>query len=782
MISSILDVPVSQLKTDYIRIENLDQYKFGIDTIHPESPKYLNYWRRIKKLLVEGMWGEEFGGYRFCTGSLLFYANLGLIEDTDENKITVYIKPLIRDLEWELSYEFLEAEGFSGFYLDEEYTSDSLIFDYNKPFPTTFREKQLYNSKGELKKYITPRENIRRIHEYPKGQCLYLNQAKNVSILGSRGGGKSYFVALAKMLHYLIIDGGKYYNEKTGKFYKTPEYNKSDILSPTVVMAAGSGDTDKSSEMLAKLEANMNALAKRKDFGVWGEVGDDDYTPCPLYKDMTGSLSPGNKKNPYIHEYKVLQKGREVKKGSRAKVYHVSYSANKKAGSQAGAGGRYTISVIEESGLTGNTIDIQNSNTSAVSRNGVQFGVQTTLGTSGNMKMIEQTRKLFLNPQDYNVIAHDDVWEGNGKNGKIGFFLPYYLTLNQFKDINGNTDFNACFKYIHKSRELFAQSDDPSVLREEKMNRPIIPSEMWITTDGHYLPYEEAMNREKELLKGNLYKKLGTPVKLSWNSKSYSGVSHRVDTTIEPFYDLHNTTRLSYAGGIIIYQFPKEFEKDDRYVFTYDPYVSDDLSPGGSLGCVHVWINPKYWDDTINTTTGVLVATYIGKHPNGLDGYHEELEKLVAFYGNCNEAIHFEDNRGRSCRDYFVKKNKQRLLGLKPGTTQTTDKYSKRTVKYGITIGNKVVKIQYLDRLSDLLKSDIIEGIKFIETLPCIFTVRQIAAYKIDGNFDTISSLMLLPIVKDEIVIKEELKLLNKHKHNPLTFITNNSKLWKKRN
>lgn len=189
-LTHIGEIPISSLKSNYIRIENLKQYMLDIKHIDPlNEMEYMNYWRDIKKKVVEGMWGKESKGYRYAPGSLFFYANFGLIQDTDENKITTNIRPLIRDLEWEIFYMFLEAEGFSGFHLDDNFSSDSLLLQWKKNsitrIPESYREKQLYRKDGTLKEYVKPRDNIRKLHHSPKGVPLFFNEAKNVSILGS---------------------------------------------------------------------------------------------------------------------------------------------------------------------------------------------------------------------------------------------------------------------------------------------------------------------------------------------------------------------------------------------------------------------------------------------------------------------------------------------------------------------------------------------------------------------------------------------------------------------
>ena len=785
--NNIGDIAISSLKTNYIRIENLSQYKIKVKQINPLNElQYLDYWRSIKHKCVEGMWGKESGGYRYCSGSLFFYSNFALIQDTDENKNTTYIKPLIRDLEWEIFYMFLEAEGFSGYHLDDIYTSDKLILKYDKnKLPETYREFQLFNSKGELKIYKDARTSVRELKDKPLGAPLFFNEAKNVSILGSRGGGKSYTVALGKMLWAIVVDGGRYYNTDNGKFYRYPGYKEKDLLEgldrPLVEVMVGSGDTNKSSEFIAKIKASMNALATQKEFGVWGEPGDDDYAPNGLYKEMSGSLLPGNKKNAWRNEYKITVKGRELLEGSKSKVYHVSYSAQKAKGrgAQEGAGGRVLYSAIEESGLTENSIAVHNSNTSVVSRNGIQFGVQIDIGTSGNIEAIVQTKKKFMNPQDYNIVDFPDEWEGMGKRGRIGFFLPFYMTLNQFKDNNGNTNFIDAFDYVNGIRKQASDSDDPSVLREEKMNRPIVPSEMWVTNKGYYLPYDQAIQTEKRLLKDNLYIKQSNNVKLYFDAKFPKGIRYEIDHQADPFLEWPiNTNRINSNGAIQIFHWPEDDPPRDKYFFTHDPYVSENIDEGGSLGTTHGWINPKYWDDL--PETGPLVCSYISKPLGGLKQYYEEQEKILQFYGDPLRGLAYEANRGTECKNYYMRKGKADLLALRP-YFEGSSIHGKRITEYGYIVGNKLSKINYLDNTYDFFMQDIYineKKMKVIDTLGCIFTIRQIIQYDIDGNFDAVSSTM---IAAKHIENMEQLDSFNrKDKRNRLIFFSQNEKVFKK--
>jgi len=799
MITHILDIPVEKLTTDYVRIENLKQYLFNVEMINPKDQgRYIPYWRDLKQIVIEGMWGQESSGYRFMFGDLFFYGNFCVIQRTNAAKITEPIKPLVRDLDWELSYGLSVAGGFSGFSEDEQFTSDSLVMDYKKNgIPDTVHEElkirhlMLFNSKGQLKEYIDPLAYLKKAHRKPLGKALWYNHACNFSILGSRGGGKSYFASLGKGLHAIVTDGARYYSNLDGKYYKDPLY-KEEYSQPIAEIMVGSGNSGQSSEFANKIQFAMNQFATNSKLGVWGKEGDDGYTPMPFFKQMTGSIGPNNKENPWRHEYSVINKGREIKKGSKSKLYHVSYFEGKAQGkgSQAGAGGRVLYSFTEESGLTGNSIEVHNSNKFVVSRDGIQFGVQIDLGTSGNIESVQQTKKKFMNPYDYDILPYKDP-EELGQNGHIGFFLPFYITLNFCKDEDGNTIYELAFAETLKNREKAAKSTDPSVLRDEKMNAPILPSEMWISSKGYYLPYDEAVLRQKVLSKNGKFMDIGTPVKLTWDTTQPYGVKVEPETDLQPYYNFPiESDRTTKEAPVVIYTMP-EFIRGEipqgMYFSAYDPYVSDNLEDGGSLGTTFIILDPLYWEDYL-TDEGPIVASYTAKHAGGLDGYHEVQEKLLALYGNQDNAHYYEKNRGRSCRDYYIKKGKACLLGLQPGTYDSSSSIAKRITEYGISVSNGRQKIQMLDEASDWLKSEVItkngDIKRIIEIISCKFTVDQIVDFNMDksSNYDAVSALILIPtIIKErEFYITE--KITNKNKSNPLKFLTNNERLWSHRN
>ncbi len=165
------------VRHDYIVIGNLQQFLVqDVPMIHPEHPIYINFWSKEIKKCIEGMWGNEFGQYRYMPGNLYFFGNYGIINHTfqkDGVNVTKQIKPLIVDYVWDFAYMSWVAYGFSGFEKDTK-TSCSVLLKqyYNKELEQKKLPQSCFHN-GELKKYEDPFEYIKRLHTGKLGKPLF---------------------------------------------------------------------------------------------------------------------------------------------------------------------------------------------------------------------------------------------------------------------------------------------------------------------------------------------------------------------------------------------------------------------------------------------------------------------------------------------------------------------------------------------------------------------------------------------------------------------------------
>jgi len=561
------------------------------------------------------------------------------------------------------------------------------------------------------------------------GDNLYLLENYLVTH-NSRGGGKSYWYSLGVNLYEILFDGAKEYTEETRKRPATTE------------VLIGAAVSSKSAEFCAKIKLAMEELGTNPDLGCWGKPGDEDYQPSPFYKDMAGSLEPNNAKNPYIHKYSKKVNGRWVDGfGSGSKILHTTFTQENP---EAGAGSRPVRITVEEVGLVPNVLTVHQSNDAAQNKDDFKFGTSHYLGTAGNIDKIIETRIMFTEPEGYDILGYDDEWE---HTGKIGFFLPAYYTNNTFKDENGNTNVEKA-KDFYEKRRSNAKKVSSQKYDGEMMNYPLIPSEMFLGREGRILPITELKEREKQLLLHNNYKKIGTAIDIYFDTSKLTGVDYKVLENTEPIYEFPTKRDANIEGCIMMYEAPIEVNgkvPNDLYdLIGFDPYVSENLQDGESLGAVYVMKNPKYL--SMGYGGNEIVCGYVGKHSLGRTRFLENVEKIMMMYGNPLQGLWFEGNRGDYVKGYFEKKYKLQHLCLRPNIEKGVRVISRPVSEYGWITGNRISKIQLLDMLAEWLKEETtINGVtkRNLERLPDIALVRECIAFDLDkGNYDRIFGLI----------------------------------------
>lgn len=629
----------------FLRINNRKNFLISeVAKLHPQSLAYIDYWRLHKKRCIEGFWSLDredkevnvdgaidsnltsvVGGWRFMPGNAYFYVNFGIILHRDENgpksAPKKKIRPDLRDIEWELFYNWLEARGFSGFKDDEIYTCNRELIA--KTPPPTF-DSTCYNSKGELKEYIPAREYLRKLHDKPLGIPLYQNMAQDLFWLGPRGIGKSFSVGVGIILFELLFDGAKEFTEDT-------------IKNPAKVeIFVGAALSSKSSELLQKTKQAMDNLP-----GKWGE-GTAMFKPSPFFKQMSGNLGPNNMKNTWRHEYQKKSAGGWQLYGSGSNIKHGIYTTENP---EAAAGGRYSVAVVEEWGLLGNSLAVHGSNTATMMDYPWKFGASIWIGTGGNVEKIQEGEIMFRNPSGFEALEFEDEWEGSGK---IGWFFPAYYAMNQFKDSNGNTDVEAAKKFIDQRREEKRKAKDPSALALEMMNYPIVPSEMFLNAKGSIFPQAMLKAHAAEVIANpHRYENANFYVDLNWNTHGELEIEHVNANKLEKTWPVKDNK--DKPGVIEIIEMPKKDAAGKairgRYIQGTDTY-DDDESVTTSLGST--WI--------MDLWTSRIVAEYTGRR--GTKEFYEICRKLNIMY---NTEHNYENNK-KGLYTYYEQKKSTHLL------------------------------------------------------------------------------------------------------------------------
>lgn len=726
----------------FIRINNRKNFLIDeVPELHPSSSEYLMFWREQKRRSIEGFWGadtksinidlkendikypENITEWRWMPPQLYFYVNLTQIEMEDGESISaapILTRPLLRDTEWEIFYNWIEARGFSGFENDDEYTcirEVKEVHEGRKGIHTLKHKKysSAFNSSNELKKFIPAREYLRKLHTKPLGLPLYQNSAKDIMLLGSRGIGKSYSVGNGVILHELITDGKKRY----------------DKLDRRVEIFVGAGIASKSTDLLEKVKRALETLC-----GAW-QYGTDREVPSPLKKNMSGTLVPNNKLGWRArYEKKVGGEMKEV--GSGSAIKHGIYTVENP---EAAAGTRPTVSVIEEVGLLGPVLAVHGSNEATQTRNGVKFGSSFYIGTGGNVEKIRESELIFRDPGSYNMLEFEDEYEGSSK--PIGFFIPAYYANNDFKDENGNTDVEAAIAFYEERRAEKKKARTADALDIEMMNYPIKPSEMFLNAKGNIFPISDLKEQKNELItKPHKYEELswmGELIQMS-NGEVIWKNGDRNQLVLE--WPIKNNK--DKPGTIQIWEMPHRdpngLVTPNRYILGTDTY-DDDESSTTSLGSILV----------LDTLTDRLVAEFTGR-PSTED-FYEITRRLTIFY---NAENNYEQNK-KGLFWHYQKKSSLHLLAETPTSLRdvadiTISKIGNK--KYG-TMASAQVNAYALRLIKSWLDTiaygeEPESGITNLHKIKSLGLLDELIYFTPDGNFDRISALGMLLILKED--------------------------------
>lgn len=275
--------------------------------------------------------------------------------------------------------------------------------------------------------------------------------------------GKSYFAA-CQILYNFLFDGATDYD-----VYLENKKAFTPLTSDTVVGAIESKYTD---DLLRKVKIAIEHLPDKQMIN--GEI-----YPSPFFVNFTGSL----------------QSGKSLSSTTGSVINVRSFADDPLAAN----GTRPNKAFIEETGFMNNFIEVigalEATQASADNKNLVIHA----LGTGGlsNHGAVTYTKEVFYNPEEFNFVSFDDVWENKGK---IGFFIPGIMGLNKFKiGPNKITDEENARKYIEEEIEKAKNSGNRRRYMAEIINKPLKPSDIFLTVEGNFFPIDDLREQLAEI-------------------------------------------------------------------------------------------------------------------------------------------------------------------------------------------------------------------------------------------------------------------------------------------
>lgn len=408
--------------------------------------------------------------------------------------------------------------------------------------------------------------------------------------------------------------------------------------------------------------------------------------------------------------------------------------------------------------------------------------------TAANMQIFEQN---FYNPRAFGFMAFENVFDNDARNEVCGFFKSYAWGLEgeidgvKGFDEDGNSNLRiglqlAARERIEKKKTAKTFAEYLNYLGQ----RALFPAESFSSASENIFS-SEALNKFEDKLRVDNSYKFYTDGELfeDGTKKIYfkSNARIRIENPDMKTYDyIQGVPRRGNEDphGCIRVWFAPEYEETyigDRlirsilpgtYVAVYDPVGIDkdkkEITDRHSHNSIFVIEMPR----ERNGFKPKLCAAYYGRTER-LEEADEKFYRLCKWY-NCIGTGLVEINRGETVSN-FRKWKATKYLGYEPLYVWDSAVKEKVSTSYGYNIGSGPKKLDGLRLLKEFLyevigKNKFGEDIYVFERFLDYQTILELKKFNAEGNFDRISSLILLGIYWKSIDIKGKRELANRKK------------------
>lgn len=408
--------------------------------------------------------------------------------------------------------------------------------------------------------------------------------------------------------------------------------------------------------------------------------------------------------------------------------------------------------------------------------------------TAANMQIFEQN---FYNPKAFNFMPFENVWDNDARNEVCGFFKSYAWGLEgeidgvKGFDEDGNSNLRIGLKLAARER---IEKKKTAKTFAEYLNylgqRALFPAESFSSASENIFS-SEALNKFEDKLRVDNSYKFYTDGELfeDGTKKIYfkSNARIRIENPDMKTYDyIQGVPRRGNEDphGCIRVWFAPEYEEtyiNDRlvrsilpgtYVAVYDPVGIDkdkkEITDRHSHNSIFVIEMPR----ERNGFKPKLCAAYYGRTER-LEEADEKFYRLCKWY-NCIGTGLVEINRGETVSN-FRKWKATKYLGYEPLYVWDSAVKEKVSTSYGYNIGSGPKKLDGLRLLKEFLyevigKNEFGEDIYVFERFLDYQTILELKKFNAEGNFDRISSLILLGIYWKSIDIKGKRELASRKK------------------
>jgi len=489
------------------------------------------------------------------------------------------------------------------------------------------------------------------------------------------------------------------------------------------------------------------------------------YDSSYLYPGLTGTMTMVRNNLDFINKHTDWNKGRlkngndhikigykkngiDAEFGFLSEVICATFGLNN-PGAARGKDG--TLIMLEEAGKFPNLLESLASTKPTVEDGGFVTGQILIFGTGGGEDSNwDGFEEIFYNPDLYNMMPFENVWDDDSYGSSCGFFIPQEMCLTGFVDDNGNSLLDDARKFENQVKEHIkenAKSD--STLVTYMMEYPSCPKEAFSRTSNNIFPtllIEEQLKRVQndpniKFLgrNGVLFESGDKGLKLKLSNK---------DIDYKPILNFPLKKGDNVEGCFVEWQPPYRDSSGKvpkgLYRVWNDPYAQDKdkdkITANDSLGATYVYERTN----TFTPSRGdIIVGAYIGR-PSTMDEYNEQLLRITRYY---NAECMFENDRG-DVKNYFKKRKEYHLLADEPEITWKKELQSVKTGRNKGIMMNEKRKGTGAIYLRDWLitKRGVNQDEQEILNLHYIYDealLKELLKWNKKGNFDRVSCLLV---------------------------------------
>lgn len=398
----------------------------------------------------------------------------------------------------------------------------------------------------------------------------------------------------------------------------------------------------------------------------------------------------------------------------------------------------------------------------SVEQDGVAFGTMVAFGTGGDLgSHFETLKDMFYNPEGYNCLGFDNIWDESAATKECGFFIPQYTNLDfrdtegnrMYMDSDGNTMYKKSLEFIlEERRKVIENATSNNTIDRYVAEHCVTPSEACLEFNGNIFPKKE-LQEQLSLLRTNKklqnHKQIGDLVQQPDGSLKWV-IKKTGDITRYPLRQGDDPT-----GSIVIWEHPNKDASVGLYIAGIDSYDYDESSTT-SLGSCFIYKRIQ----SIEQYSDIIVAEYTGR-PKSAEDFYENVRKLLIYYN----ARAMYENQNKGIFVYFTNKHCDYLLADQPDIINDIVSNSKVNRKKGCHM-NKQIKQWGWGLIKDWLNDINADGKKNLYNIMSEPLLEELIAANDVVNVDRVMALTQVMIYREQLynVKVKEIKKENRNR------------------